>query len=163
IALFCNAWIDNTGRSEKEPFWQNACRELMMAGIAHLQAVLDDPTLSHLDDFLCNQTPARVIAALNQAPSALARKEARAFLAPLQKNDKLLGSVFSEMTPRLMILSDPRVRATTSRNEVDFKRLVDPRARPIALFLSLDRTLQEEMKPLMAAFFLDLFRTLSTQ
>jgi len=160
-ALFCNAWIANTGKSEKEPFWDNATRELLMAGIAHLQATLPDPTLAHLNALLCHQAPDAIIAALERSPSVVARTKALAFLGALKRNDRLLGSVFSEITPRFLVLSDRRVQATTSRSEVDFARLVDPTARPVALFVSLDRTLQDELKPLVAAFFLDLFRTLS--
>jgi type IV secretion system protein VirD4 len=160
-ALFCNAWIDNTGRSQKEPFWDNATRELLLAGIAHLQATLPAPTLTHLNAFLCHQAPDDVIAALERSPSQVSRRKALAFLGALRRNDRLLGSVFSEITPRFMVLADARVQATTSENEVDFRRLVAPTGKPIALFLSLDRTLQEELKPLVAAFFLDLFRTLS--
>lgn len=164
--LFADAWIANTGKSEKEPFWDNAVRELLVAGIAHLQATLgprgETPTLAHLDDFLCNQAPLAVIGQLRSSASPLARKRAKGFFASLVKNDKLLGSVFSEITPRLMIMADPRVQATTSRNEVDFRRLATPAGRPVALFLALDRTLREQMKPLLAAFFLDFYRTLST-
>ena len=39
--------------------------------------------------------------------------------------------------------------------------MVDPAARPVALFIGLDRTLQRQLKPLIAAFFLDMFRTFS--
>lgn len=163
--LFADAWIANTGKSEKEPFWDNAVRELLVAGIAHLQATLgtagDTPTLAHLDDFLCNQPPLSVIGQLRSSKSPLARKRAKGFFASLVKNDKLLGSVFSEITPRLMIMADPRVQATTGRNEVDFRRLVRATGQPVALFLALDRTLREQMKPLLAAFFLDFYRTLS--
>src|SRR5579883_77704 len=160
-ALFCNAWITNTGRSEKDPFWDNAARELLLAGIAHLKATLPDPTLSHVNALLCHQAPDSVIDALERSPAPAARMKALAFLGALRRNDRLLGSVFSEITPRFMVLADPRVQATTSRNEVDFRRLAAVDGKPVALFLSLDRTLQEELKPLVAAFFLDLFRTLS--
>ncbi len=160
-ALFCNAWITNTGRSERDPFWDNAARELLLAGIAHLKATLPDPTLSHVNALLCHQAPDSVIDALERSPAPAARMKALAFLGALRRNDRLLGSVFSEITPRFMVLADPRVQATTSRNEVDFRRLAAVDGKPVALFLSLDRTLQEELKPLVAAFFLDLFRTLS--
>jgi len=161
-ALFCDAWISNTGASEDDPFWSNAARELMLAGITHLQATLPvEVTLTHLDHFLTGQPPQRVIAALEESPAPLAKKKAMSFMAALKANDKLLGSVFAEITPRFMILADPRVQAVTSRNEVDFRRMVDTDARPVALFIGLDRTLQRQLKPLIAAFFLDMFRTFS--
>jgi type IV secretion system protein VirD4 len=162
-ALFANAWITNTGRSEKEPFWDNAARELLLAAIPHLQATMPGPTLAHLNALLCHQAPDAVIAALEHSPAPTARRKALGFLGALRRNDRLLGSVFAEITPRFLVLSDPRVQATTSRAEVDFHRLADPDARPVALFVGLDRTLQEELKPLIAAFFLDLFRALSQE
>jgi len=161
-ALFCDAWISNTGASEDDPFWSNATRELMLASISHLQATLpDEVTLTHLDHFLTGQPPQQVIAALEESPAPLAKKKALSFMAALKANDKLLGSVFAEITPRFMILSDPRVQAVTSRNEVDFRRMVNTDERPVALFIGLDRTLQRQLKPLIAAFFLDMFRTFS--
>ncbi len=161
-ALFCDAWISNTGASEDDPFWSNATRELMLASISHLQATLSgEVTLTHLDHFLTGQPPQQVIATLEESPAPLAKKKAMSFMAALKANDKLLGSVFAEITPRFMILSDPRVQAVTSRNEVDFRRMVNTDERPVALFIGLDRTLQRQLKPLIAAFFLDMFRTFS--
>jgi len=166
---FCDAWIKNTGASATDPFWDNAARELLYAGIVHLQAargassatVNDEVTLTQLDHFLCGQSPEGVALALETSPSPVARKKATAFLGAIRKNEKLLGSVFAEITPRFMLLGDERVQAVTARNEIDFARMVEPSARPVALFLRLDRTLQEQLKPLIAAFFLDMFRTFS--
>jgi type IV secretion system protein VirD4 len=171
-ALFCDAWIFNTGKSEKDPFWDNAAREVLMSGIVHLQAEADErakqtgqpveeTTLAHLDNFLTGQTPQQVIAALEGSASPLAKKKARSFMASLKSNDKLLGSVYAEITPRFMIMADARVQAVTSRNEIDFRRMVDAGKSPVALFMGLDRTLQTQLKPLIAAFFLDMFRTFS--
>jgi len=39
--------------------------------------------------------------------------------------------------------------------------MVNTDERPVALFIGLDRTLQRQLKPLIAAFFLDMFRTFS--
>jgi len=172
-ALFCDAWIANTGASEKDPFWNNAAREVLMAGIAHLKALADEAgtrtangqapevTLAHLDHFLTGQPPQQVIAALEDSLSPLAKKKALSFMASLKANDKLLGSVYAEITPRFMIMSDPRVQAVTSRNEVDFRRMMDDQQRPVALFVGLDRTLQKQLRPLVSAFFLDMYRTFS--
>jgi len=163
MALFCDAWISNTGASDDDPFWSNAARELMMAGISHLRATMppDAVTLAHLDQFLTGQPPQAVIEALEKSPAPLAQKKALSFMAALKSNDKLLGSVFAEITPRFMIMADERVQAVTSTNEVDFRRMVDAGERPVALFIGLDRTLQRQLKPLIAAFFLDMFRTFS--
>jgi len=36
-ALWCNAWIRNTGANEKEPIWDNWTRDGMMASIFHME------------------------------------------------------------------------------------------------------------------------------
>jgi len=166
-ALWCDGWIANTGKSEKEPFWDTAAREVLMSGIFHLQEVvtraggtIGDVTLAHLDEFLTGQPPQAVIEALEQSPSRLARKKAFSFMAALKANDKLLGSVFAEITPRFTIMSDERVQATTSRDEVRLSRLGTGEGKPVAVFLALDPDLMEELKPLSAGFFMDLFRVL---
>lgn len=159
---FCDAWVQNTGQSRGEPFWDSACKEIMSAAIFDLQATLPTtPTLGHLYAFLCAQSPEAVIARLKVSPAPLARESALSFMAALEANEKLLGGAFAEIKPRFRIMADPRVQAVTARHDVDFARLADASHKPIALFLQLDRTLQEELKPLAAAFFLDLFRTLS--
>ena len=159
---FCDAWVSNTGASRSEPFWDSACKEIMSAAIFHLQAVAPTvPTLGTLYAFLCGQTPEAIIRTLEESPAPLARESAHSFMAALKANEKLLGGAFAEIKPRFRIMADARVQAVTSRHDVDFARLADATHKPIALFLQLDRTMQEELKPLAAAFFLDLFRTLS--
>ncbi len=159
---FCDAWVQNTGQSRSEPFWDSACKEIMSAAIFHLKAVAPTvPTLGDLYAFLCGQTPEAIISTLEESPAPLARESAHSFMTALKANEKLLGGAFAEIKPRFRIMADPRVQAVTSRHDVDFARLADASHKPIALFLQLDRTLQEELKPLAAAFFLDLFRTLS--
>ncbi len=162
-ALWCNAWIRNTGANEKEPIWDNWARDVMMAGIFHLQA--EDPsgatvTLAHLDDLLNGHSADWVIAKLRKSPSRQARKLARGFMANLEKNSKLLGSVWSEISPKFMLLSEPTIQATTSTHEIKLSRLGSGKGKPVAIFLALDPDMIEELRPLTASFFLDVYRTL---
>jgi len=162
-ALWCNAWIRNTGANEKEPIWDNWARDVMMAGIFHLQA--KDPsgetvTLAHLDDLLNGHSADWVIAHLRKSPSRQARKLARGFMANLEKNSKLLGSVWSEISPKFMLLSEPTIQATTSTHEIVLSRLGSGQGKPVAIFLALDPDMIEELRPLTASFFLDVYRTL---
>jgi len=162
-ALWCNAWIKNTGANEKEPIWDNWARDVMMAGIFHLQA--EDPsgatvTLAHLDDLLNGHSADWVIAKLRVSPSRQARKLARGFMANLEKNSKLLGSVWSEISPKFMLLSEPTIQATTSTHEIKLSRLGSGQGKPVAIFLALDPDMIEELRPLTASFFLDVYRTL---
>jgi len=162
-ALWCNAWIRNTGANEKEPIWDNWARDVMMAGIFHLQAEDSSGatvTLAHLDDLLNGHSADWVIAKLRVSPSRQARKLARGFMANLEKNSKLLGSVWSEISPKFMLLSEPTIQATTSTHEIKLSRLGSGEGKPVAIFLALDPDMIEELRPLTASFFLDVYRTL---
>jgi len=164
-ALWTNAWIKNTGANDKEPVWDNWARDVMMPAIFHLQG--KDPsgetvTLAHLDDFLNGHGAEWVMDELRHSPAPLARKAARGFMSNLRKNDKLLGSIWSEISPKFMLLSEPMIQATTSTHEIDLTRLGSGQGRPVALFIALDPELIDELRPLTATFFLDLYRVLGS-
>ena len=165
--LWCRGWVKNAGGggNDAEPIWDNWTIGVLMPAIYHLQAL--DPsgetvTLAHLDEFLNGHTAEWVIGKLLKSPAPLARKAARGFMSSLQKNDKLLGSVWSEISPKFMILSEPAIQAVTSRDEIKLSRLGSGEGRPVAVFLALDPDLIEELRPLTGAFFLDLFRALGS-
>jgi len=162
-ALWCDSWIKNHGENKSDPIWDNWTKLILMAAIFHLQDA--DPsgatvTLAHLDDFLNSHPAEWVIRQLAQSPSPLARKRAKGFLASISKNQKQLGSVWSEIAPKFLLLSEPTIQATTSTHEIHLSRLGSGQGKPVALFLALDPDLIEEMRPLTASFFLDVFRTL---
>jgi len=117
-------------------------------------------TLAHLDDLLNGHSADWVIAKLRVSPSRQARKLARGFMANLEKNSKLLGSVWSEISPKFMLLSEPTIQATTSTHEIKLSRLGSGEGKPVAIFLALDPDMIEELRPLTASFFLDVYRTL---
>ena len=159
---FAECWITNTGRSSREPFWDNAAKQLIVAAVLHLRAERTGapPTLADLAAFFTRQDAETITAVLGASGSDPARECATSFLASMQKNDKLLGSVFTELPPRFSILQDPRVRATTSRHQVSFARLGQRDGRPVALYLALERTMAPLLKPLSACFFMQLFEAL---
>ena len=160
---FAECWITNTGRSAKEPFWDNAAKQLIVAAVLHLRAERQrpPPTLADLASFFTRQDAETITAVLGASARASRRASAPpAFLASMAKNEKLLGSVFTELPPRFSILQDPRVQATTSRHQVSFARLGQRDGRPIALYLALERTMAPLLKPLSACFFMQLFEEL---
>jgi len=160
---FAECWITNTGRSTSEPFWDNAAKQLIIAAVLHLNATLarhGGATLTHLASFLTNLDLPRVTRAFKDSPVPEVRACAAGFLTSMAQNDKLAGSVFAELPPRFSILNDARVQATTSRNEVDFAALADQGHRPVALYLSVERTLAPLLKPLSACFFMQMFHAL---
>ncbi len=159
-ALFAEAWVANTGTS-KEAFWDNAARTLIGAAALHLVGTAGDgatPPLAALVDLLCGD-PARAIRVrLAASPVPAVRRLARAFLANLEENGKLLASVFSELAPRFACLDYDQVRRVTAIDELD---LADLAARPGALYVGLDLAYAALLAPLTGCLYLHLFKTLA--
>jgi type IV secretion system protein VirD4 len=159
-ALFAEAWVANTGTS-KEAFWDNAARTLIGAAALHLVGTAPGgatPPLAALVDLLCGD-PARAIRGrLAASPVPEVRRLARAFLANLEENGKLLASVFSELAPRFACLDYPQVRRVTATNELDLAGLA---ARPGALYVGLDLAYADLLAPLTGCLYLHLFQTLA--
>ncbi len=156
--LFAQTWVRNTGES-KDAFWSNAARTLIGAAALHLVATEEiTPPLIALVDLLCGTPAEAVSATLSGSPVPEVRRLARGFLANMAKNERLLGSVFTELPPRFTCLNIPAVRATTGTNEINFARLAET---PIALYLALDPQYARTLAPLTACFFLHFFTTLT--
>ncbi|HXT34028.1 MAG TPA: type IV secretory system conjugative DNA transfer family protein, partial [Chloroflexota bacterium] len=156
---FADCWITNTGRSAKEPFWDNAAKQLIVAAVLHLRAEKrgSPPTLSDLAEFFTRHDDQTITAILGASRSEYARNCTGSFLASMSKNERLLGSVFTELPPRFSILQDQRVQRTTSRHQVSFGRLGQRDGRPVALYMALERTMAPLLKPLSECFFMQLF------
>lgn len=156
--LFAQTWVRNTGES-KDAFWSNAARTLIGAAALHLVATEEiTPPLVALVDLLCGTPAEQVSAALAGSPVPEVQRLARGFLANMAKNERLLGSVFTELPPRFTCLNLAEVRAVTGINEVDFARLATT---PTALYLALDPQYGRTLAPLTACFFLHFFTTLT--
>ena len=156
--LFAQTWVRNTGES-KDAFWSNAARTLIGAAALHLVATEEiTPPLVALVDLLCSTPAEQVSAALRESPVPEVRRLAHGFLTNMAKNERLLGSVFTELPPRFTCLNLPEVRAVTGSNEIDFARLAQE---PTALYLALDPQYSRTLAPLTACFFLHFFTTLT--
>jgi type IV secretion system protein VirD4 len=159
---FAQVWVANTGQSGSEPFWDNANRRLISAAALHLVADADGPPppFAALADFLCGQSPERVRRALARSPAPEARRAAAAFLGAMRQNERLLGSVFTELPLRFECLDVPAVRATTTVGEFAPATLG---RQPAALVLPFPLERLDLLRPLLAACFADLFDTLAAQ
>ncbi len=159
---FAECWVTNTGRSSRDPFWDNAAKQLIVAAVLHLRAERTGPppTLADLAAFFNRHDAETITAIFGASKSEHARDCAVSFLASMSKNEKLLGSVFSELPPRFSILQDVRVQKSTGRHQVQFARLGQVDGRPVALYLALERTMAPLLKPLSACFFMQLFEEL---
>ncbi len=156
--LFAQTWVRNTGES-KDAFWSNAARTLIGAAALHLVATEEiTPPLIALVDLLCSNPAEVVSATLADSPVPEVRRLARGFLANMAKNERLLGSVFTELPPRFTCLNLPEVRAVTGTNEITFAQLAEE---PTALYLALDPQYSRTLAPLTACFFLHFFMTLT--
>jgi len=161
--VFAQTWIANTGQSSNEPFWDSAAKYLITAIVLHLNATMEGrdeeaggATLTHVRKFLMLGS-ATIMGALTDSPHTDVKEAMDGFAADLARNEKLQGSIFVELPLRFQLLADPRVQATTGRNDIDFAAMASLDAEPIALYLVLDRRMSQELKPLTACFFTQMF------
>ncbi len=156
--LWAESLVENTGKADKDPFWGNINRDIIAATVLHLKSGVGTPPLVTLADFLAAQSPYDVIEQLAESPSVETRRVARSQLTAIRQNDKLLGSVFTELTGRFRFLYDWRVRAVTSTNEIEFAKLAQE---PQALYVPLYMQHSEFLKPIVASFFMHFYSKLS--
>jgi type IV secretory pathway TraG/TraD family ATPase VirD4 len=161
--VFAQTWIANTGQSSSEPFWDSAAKYLITAVVLHLNTTMEGrdggdgrATLTHVRKFLMLGS-AKIMGALTDSPNADVKEAMDGFAADLERNEKLQGSIFVELPLRFQIMADPRVQATTGQNDVDFAAMASLDEEPIALYLVLDRRMSQELKPLTACFFTQMF------
>jgi len=164
--VFAQTWIANTGQSSSEPFWDSAAKYLITAVVLHLNATMEGQdgedggeggaTLTHVRKFLMLGS-ATIMGALTDSPHADVKEAMEGFAADLERNEKLQGSIFVELPLRFQLMADARVQATTGRNDIDFAAMASLDAEPIALYLVLDRRMGQELKPLTACFFTQMF------
>jgi len=161
--VFAQTWIANTGQSSSEPFWDSAAKYLITAIVLHLNTTMEGrdggdggATLTHVRKFLMLGS-AKIMGALTDSPNADVKEAMDGFAADLARNEKLQGSIFVELPLRFQLMADPCVQATTGANDIDFAAMASLDAEPIALYLVLDRRMSQELKPLTACFFTQMF------
>ncbi len=152
--LFAETLVQNTGVSQKDPFWGNINRQIIAAVALHLVKTEGDPPLAALANFLAGIPPKEIKTQLLKSPAPEAVRVARSQLEAIEKNDKLLGAVFTEIAGRFEFMLDADIRAVTGGNDIDFARLGET---PKVLYLPLYLDRNEFYKPLTACFFANLF------
>jgi len=164
VAELLDVLFANTGGISKSDSYFDKSTQLVLQGaILHLKAVAAEegrePTLAALRTFL-RQGPEVVAAAMLESPSDEAYAVAKEFLAVAAPNEKIISGVFTDFPNRLRVMLSESVRAVTSTNELDFRAICSPGARPTCLYLALD---PERGQVLNALFFHQLFRTLTRE
>src|SRR5216110_862658 len=148
-----HCWISNTGQSQDD-FWPNIAKKLMVAVILHLKATEREPAFSRVADLLCSTGYDELKATLTGSPSEKARKETSAFFEFMEKNERLIGGLMTDVGSRFQVLLSEDVRAVTSRNDIDFRRMTE---QPSAFYLSIPRRGAERCQPLLATLVLQMF------
>jgi type IV secretion system protein VirD4 len=120
-----------------------------------LRATEPDAPLSRLADFIASKSFEEMKDLLTESPSAEAKRKAANFLKNMAHNERLIGSIMTDIGNRFQLFDSDNVRAVTSVNEIDFNAMVDS---PTALYLSIPRSEVPIYKPLMAAFTMQMFR-----
>jgi type IV secretion system protein VirD4 len=153
--MFADCWVKNTGESD-DPFWTNCARYLICSIVLHLRATEPNAPLSRLADFIASKSFEEIKEALTNSPSAEAKRKAANFLTNMAHNERLIGSIMTDIGNRFQLFDSENVRAVTSVNEIDFNAMVDE---PTALYLSIPRSEVPIYRPLMACFTMQMFRT----
>ncbi|HEU5375446.1 MAG TPA: type IV secretory system conjugative DNA transfer family protein [Ktedonobacteraceae bacterium] len=151
--------IANTGKSQ-DPYWDNSAKLLITGVILHLLRTEPNPPFHRFVDLLCGTPPEEVKALLASSPSRLVRKVAFSFVNSLTKNERLEGAVFSELASRLFRMHNPSIVAITSKNEIDFHKMIQE---PSALFLHIPQGDVERLKWLSATLIMQMMKAFITQ
>lgn len=152
--MFADCWVRNTGESS-DPFWTNCARYLICSMVLHLRATEPDAPLSRFADFIASNSFEQIKTILTESPSAEARRKAANFLANMAHNERLIGSIMTDIGNRFQLFDSENVRSVTSVNEIDFRAMVES---PTALYLSIPRSEVPIYRPLMACFTMQMFR-----
>jgi type IV secretion system protein VirD4 len=152
---FAACWVSNTGRST-DPFWDRNTELLITATVLHLRAERPDAPFSALADLLSGTSFEEMDELLAHSPSQDARRIAGTFMKDLKLNEKTAGGVFTDVAGRFFRVQNPKIRAVTASNELDFSAMIDE---PTALYLSIPSSAAERLQPLTACLLMQMFTT----
>lgn len=152
---FAEVWVSNTGTGGKDAnYWENNARLLISATVLHLLATEKAPPLSRLADLITNQSFDDLRDMFNKSRSREARYLARQFVESMQKNERLIGSIMTEIGNRFQLLASPNARRITAVNHIDFHEMIQI---PTAFFLCIPRSEIRRYRPLMACLVQQMF------
>ena len=154
--MLATCWVKNTGESQNDPFWNKCAQYLICATILHIRATEPHAPFSRVCDLITGTSFDGLKKLFARTPSSEARRKAAPFLTYLEKNERLVGSVMTEIINRFQLFDSDAVRMVTATNEINFHEMVDE---PTALYLTIPRSEVDLYRPLMACFTMQMFRT----
>ena len=155
--ILADCWVMNTGKSH-EDFWLNSARFLISATALHLRATEPNAPFCRLADFITQHRFEELKAILPHSPSPEARRKAATFLEYMSQNERLVGSMMTDIVGRFQLFDSDDVRTATATNDLDFEQMVDT---PTALYFSLPYTEVDLYAPLLACLTTQMFRAWS--
>ncbi len=153
---FAECWVTNTGTSKNDDFWPNNAKLLITAMTLHLIASERTPALARLADVLTTSSFEEISTILSTTRSSEARRLARQFLENMAKNERLVGSVMTDIGNRFQLLASTQARAVTATNDIDFQEMIET---PTAFFLSIPRSETRRYRPLLAVLTQQMIKT----
>ncbi len=152
---FAEAWVSNTGTSSTTPFWDECARLLISAVALHLVATERAPAFSRLADIITTQGYEGIKELLRKTRSPEARWLGQQFLENMEMNERLIGSIMTEIIRRFQLLASPKARAVTATNDIRFDEMVTT---PTAFYLSIPPSATRRYRPLLATMTMQMFK-----
>jgi type IV secretion system protein VirD4 len=145
--------VENSGKST-EQFWNAAAKLLLTATILHIRDTEPEAPLCRISDVLTGSDLESVKKLLLESPSALAKSIATTFVNSISLNERLAGSIMTDMSVRLLMLKNPDIRTVTAFNELNFDV-----SEPSALFLSIPMSASERLKWLSSCLIMQMMKS----
>jgi type IV secretion system protein VirD4 len=151
-------WVENSrDTGQRNEFWDDSARMLLTAAILHLKETEKNPPLFRLAELFMRQKFDDLAAIFETSPSMQARAIAGSVFANLGKNERLAGSIMVGMATRLYILYNEELAQVTAKNEIDFRDMLSG---PTAFFVSIPASEAQRLRPISAAYVMQLMRFL---
>jgi type IV secretory pathway TraG/TraD family ATPase VirD4 len=153
LTIIANTNIDGKG----DVYWDQQSNQLLDLICFYLRELLgDNATMNHVQAMAGTAKPADIEVTLKNSPNDKIRLNATGFFSKIGGNDKVISSIMSDLPRRLKLWTMDPIRATTSRNEINFAELCTDQK--VALFVVTPMDKKDQLKPLFATFFSQLFK-----
>jgi len=170
VIRYANTWevadrvaqtiVKNTGTSKVEPFFENNAKLLLAMLILHCRVSCPDASLSHVHALATMSSAQDMQQILEKSSDDMVRGQARGFFSRVAQNERLLGSVMSELPHRLNLWNLSTIREVTTANEIDFYNFYQNNKendKPTIMYVINPLERKAQLAPLMATFFTEFF------
>lgn len=138
--------------------WDNQANILLALASYHLRCKLGEKAnMSHLQA-MATAKPKDIEVTLRNSENDKIRINAQGFFSQMESNDRIITSVMNNVPKLLKLWSLDPIRATTSINEINFSDLCSNKK--IALFVITPLDKKDQLRPLFATFFSQMFKVI---